>query len=209
MSLTQSSTSYLDAADQVASTVVASHAIEVDRRGQFPRPSIDALARAGLLGLISERDLGGMGEGIRAAALVVERLARECGSTAMVPACTTPARRCIEKHGPEVVRRDIAAGRHLEHARVLGGRLAQPLLGAGEHRVPRDGNGFELDAREELGHLRQPRRRLRLVEPTARGRGPSTLWLVPAHAPGLTRDGAPSTGSACAATTRAGHGRRG
>lgn len=190
MSLTQSSTSYLDAADQVASTVVASHAIEVDRRGQFPRPSIDALARAGLLGLISERDLGGMGEGIRAAAMVVERLARECGSTAMVTCMHYAGTTVIEKHGPEVVRRDIAAGRHLS-------TLAFSEAGSRSHFwVPMStasraaGNEIQLDARKSwITSASQATAYVWSSTPLAAD-GLSTLWLVPRTTPGLTVTGA-------------------
>jgi hypothetical protein len=49
--------------DAIASGVIAAHAEQVDREGAFPRASIDALRAAGLLGLISSRDAGGLGQG--------------------------------------------------------------------------------------------------------------------------------------------------
>lgn len=70
--------------DTVATDVAAKHAEAVDRKGTFPRASMDALAAGGLLGLLSAREVGGMGMTIGAATLAVERMARECGSTAMV-----------------------------------------------------------------------------------------------------------------------------
>ena len=104
---------YLETLEAVASGVVAAHAIEVDQAGAFPHASINALRDAGLLGLISAKEVGGMGEGPRAAGLVVERLARECGSTAMVMCMHYCATAVIEPHGPEGVRRENAAGKHL------------------------------------------------------------------------------------------------
>ncbi len=72
-----------------------------------------ALGGAGLLGLTSAREVGGAGLGLDAAAEVVEALAGVCGSTAMVTMMHYAATAVIEQHGPEDVRRAIAAGRHL------------------------------------------------------------------------------------------------
>src|SRR5687768_11319317 len=99
--------------EAIASGVVASHAATVDREGAFPTAAIEALGKAGLLGLISAEAVGGRGQGLRAAAAVVERLARECGSTAMVVCMHYAAAVVIEQLGPQAVRKDIAAGRHL------------------------------------------------------------------------------------------------
>src|SRR5918998_66520 len=75
---------YLVALEAVVADVVAPAAATVDRDGVYPRAALDALGRAGLLGLTSSPDVGGMGEGPRAAAAVVQELARHCASTAMV-----------------------------------------------------------------------------------------------------------------------------
>jgi tripartite-type tricarboxylate transporter receptor subunit TctC len=56
---------------------VAPAAEEVDRDGAFPRAALEAFGRAGLLGLVSSRDVGGLGESHRAAAQVVERVAAD------------------------------------------------------------------------------------------------------------------------------------
>ena len=60
---------------------------------------MDALAAAGFYGLISARELGGMGQGPGAAALAVLRVARECGSTGMVLAMHYAGTSMIEKYG--------------------------------------------------------------------------------------------------------------
>src|SRR5690242_1357022 len=99
--------------DAVATEVAAKHAETVDREGAFPKAAMDALAAEGLLGVLSAREVGGMGLTIGAAALAVERLARECGSTAMVLTMHFAGTAVLEKHGPVDVRRAIASGRHL------------------------------------------------------------------------------------------------
>jgi len=48
-----------------AHDVVAAHAASVDREGAFPSESLDALAAAGLLGVMSAADVGGRGLGLR------------------------------------------------------------------------------------------------------------------------------------------------
>ena len=46
-----------------AAAAVEEQAVAVDAEGRFPRQSIDALAEAGLLGLVSSTEVGGPGEG--------------------------------------------------------------------------------------------------------------------------------------------------
>lgn len=104
--------SYLEILEKVIAEVVAPSAVEVDQNGSFPRAAIDALGHAGLLGLISAAEVGGLGYGHRAAALVIERLARDCASTAMVTCMHYAGTAVIEKHGPRDIREAIA-GQHL------------------------------------------------------------------------------------------------
>src|SRR4051794_16280247 len=104
---------YLEKLEPIVNDVIAKNVTEVDVGRKFPRAAIDALGKAGLLGLISAKDVGGFGEGPDAAALVVERIARECGSTAMVVTMHYAGTAVLEKYGSAEVRRDIAAGRHL------------------------------------------------------------------------------------------------
>ncbi|MBQ0992415.1 acyl-CoA dehydrogenase family protein [Micromonospora sp. H61] len=74
---------------------------------------MDALAAAGLLGLASSTEVGGAGHGMRVVAEVIERLAAECGSTAMVVLMHYAATAVIEAQGPHDVRAAIATGDHL------------------------------------------------------------------------------------------------
>jgi len=106
-------TSYQDALDRIIKEVIAPAAVEIDQRGTFPRAAIEALGRAGLLGLISAREVGGLGEGHRAATFVVERIAAACASTAMVVCMHYCGTAVIEAYGPRAVREAIARGDHL------------------------------------------------------------------------------------------------
>src|SRR5690349_16033833 len=70
--------------DTIAREVVAPAAPAIDAEGRFPKENIAALRKAGLLGLLSGKQVGGRGQGLRTAVAVAERLARECSSTAMI-----------------------------------------------------------------------------------------------------------------------------
>src|SRR5690606_11500028 len=61
----------------------------------------------------SSRAFGAMGHGLREATRMAERIARDCPATAMVVTMHYAATTLIELHGPEDIRRGIAAGRHL------------------------------------------------------------------------------------------------
>ena len=177
-------TSYLDDLAATLSGVVEPAAIEVDREGTFPRAAVEALGRAGLLGLVSAREVGGRGEGLRAATEVVERLASACGSTAMVVCMHYAAAAVIEAHGPREVREAVAAGRHLS-------TLAFSESGSRSHfwapvsSATADGELVRLDAAKSwVTSAGQADSYVWSSRPLAAA-GPSTIWLVPGDAPGL------------------------
>jgi alkylation response protein AidB-like acyl-CoA dehydrogenase len=89
---------------------VASEAPKVDKEGMFPAASLDALRKAGSLSLVSSPEVGGQGGGMRAACETVERLARECGSTAMIVTMHYCAAAVLEAHGSREVRRAVGEG---------------------------------------------------------------------------------------------------
>jgi alkylation response protein AidB-like acyl-CoA dehydrogenase len=68
----------------VAERDLAPRAAGVDRETAFPSESIAALGAGGLLGLNVPKEHGGLGQGIRTAAAVIDALAQHCPSTAMV-----------------------------------------------------------------------------------------------------------------------------
>ena len=62
--------------DSIIEAVIAPAATRQTAPAAFPRAALDALGQAGLLGLVSAPDVGGLGQGHRAATQVVERIAR-------------------------------------------------------------------------------------------------------------------------------------
>jgi alkylation response protein AidB-like acyl-CoA dehydrogenase len=179
--------SHLDALTRVIDEVVAPSAVDVDRNATFPRAAMEALGEAGLLGLVSSADVGGGGQGLGAAAEVVERLAAVCGSTAMVLLMHYAAVPLIEAHGPADVRRAIAAGRHLT-------TLAFSEAGSRSHFwAPRgtaaaDDGHVRLDARKSwVTSAGQAHSYVWSSRPlSSAAPGPMTLWLVPSDVPGLS-----------------------
>lgn len=176
--------SYAEAVEQVASDVVEPSAAEIDRAGDFPRAGIAALGEAGLLGLISGSEVGGMAEGPRAASAVVERLARSCGSTAMVVMMHYAATTVIEQHGPRDVREAIAAGTHLT-------TLAFSEQGSRGHFWAPVGTAAEASGQIQLSASKsfvtsagQADSYVWSSRPVS-AEAPSTIWLVPAATPGL------------------------
>ena len=174
----------LAALPTILAEVVGPLAEEIDRTGVYPNQAIQALSAAGLLGLISATEVGGLGQGQRAAADVVEQLARHCGSTAMVVMMHYSAVAVIEALGPEAVRRDVAGGRALAS-------LAFSEAGSRSHfwapvsTATAAADGVFLDARKSwVTSAGEADLYVWSSQPLAAD-GPSTLWLVPADAPGL------------------------
>ncbi|MWA04079.1 acyl-CoA dehydrogenase [Actinomadura sp. LD22] len=177
---------YARAIQDVIEESTGPRAGDVDRGGAFPRANIDALARAGLLGLISAEDAGGRGEGLGAAAHVVERLAGSCGSTAMVLLMHYAATALIEAHGPKDVREAIAGDAHLSTLAFseAGSRshFWAPLgtaASGGDGRVLLEADKSWVTAAGEADSYVWSSRPLAAD-------GPMTLWLVPRDRQGLT-----------------------
>lgn len=83
-------------------------AADTDNKAQFPQKSIVALQSAGFFGLISAKDHGGAGFGPDMAAQVIQKIASECGSSAMVLAMHYAATAVIEKFGSSEARKETA-----------------------------------------------------------------------------------------------------
>ncbi len=71
-------------ARRIGTEVAGVHAAEVDRDARFPKEAIDAFRAEGLLGALIPHELGGLGHGLREAAVVVREVARHCSSAALV-----------------------------------------------------------------------------------------------------------------------------
>lgn len=67
---------------EFADTELAPKALELDRKGEFPRDLLKKLASLGLLGISTARELGGSGMGHLAGTIAIEELARVYPSAA-------------------------------------------------------------------------------------------------------------------------------
>jgi alkylation response protein AidB-like acyl-CoA dehydrogenase len=178
---------YLEKLEPIVADVIAPRVAEIDRTGAFPREALQALSEAGLLGLISAKEVGGWGEGQRAATLVMERVARECASTSMVLCMHYASAAVIEAHGPREVREAIAAGKHISS-------LAFSEAGSRSHfwtpvssATIVAGNGHvQLDALKSwVTSAGQVNSYVWSSKPLA-AEGVSTIWLVPSQSSGLS-----------------------
>ena len=113
--LTPTQESVVAKARELARTVLAAHAAEVDEQGRFPAESMEALAENGFHGLLVPESLGGLGGDLVLLAAVIDELAQACASTAMVYMMHNSAVNCYlaDPAKFETVLRDCAAGRHL------------------------------------------------------------------------------------------------
>ena len=71
-------------ARDLAQTVIAPRAAEVDRSEQYPWDNVAALRDAGFTGMTVPKELGGQGHGWLDAVLVVEQMAQVCGVTGRI-----------------------------------------------------------------------------------------------------------------------------
>lgn len=178
-------TEYHSVLSVVLERTVGPQAAEIDRTGAYPQDSVQGLAEAGLLGLISAPQVGGSGESLAAAAHVIEQLAARCGSTAMVVLMHYTAASIIEAHGPQDVRRAIARGEHVS-------TLAFSETGSRSHFwAPRstatagEGDTVVLDARKSWVTSAGQADSYVWSSKPLNGKGPMTLWLVPSNSEGL------------------------
>lgn len=175
----------LRAVDEIIAGTVAPAAVEVDSAGAFPRAALDAFGQAGLLGLISSREVGGLGESHRAATQVVERVASACASTAMVLCMHYSGAAVIEAHGPRELREAVARGRHVT-------TLAFSEQGSRSHfwapvsTATETEGGVRLDARKSWATSAGEADSYVWSSRPLEAEGQSTIWLVPSGAAGLS-----------------------
>ncbi len=74
----------VDGAREIADRAVAPNAVRVDADAAFPKEGIEALGKAGFMGLTVAGEHGGMGHGPRVMCAVLDELSQRCASTAMV-----------------------------------------------------------------------------------------------------------------------------
>jgi alkylation response protein AidB-like acyl-CoA dehydrogenase len=163
---------------------VAPAADKIDATAQFPRETMHTFLTTGLGGLISSKDNGGAGGGIRDASRVVERIGRACGSTAMIVGMHYCAAQVIESLGDAATKQAIAQGKYLS-------TLAFSEAGSRGHfwapvsTAEREGNEIVLNARKSwVTSANNADVYVWSSKPVAAD-GPSTIWLVDKNTAGL------------------------
>ncbi|MGB2887156.1 MAG: acyl-CoA dehydrogenase family protein [Candidatus Acidiferrales bacterium] len=178
-------------AREIAEHVLLPAAAQNDKAGRFSTEAVDALGRAGLLGLMLAREVGGSGLGPRTFAAVTATLAEADASVAMVylmhalGAATIAAARPGATVAPTL--QEIATGQHLS-------TLAFSEAGSRSHfwtpisRARRNGTVVYITAKKSwvtsAGHAQSYV--VSSLAPEGVSPTDSTLYLVPAGAPGLS-----------------------
>ncbi|MCB9357425.1 MAG: acyl-CoA/acyl-ACP dehydrogenase [Calditrichaeota bacterium] len=182
------STNWQEALERVSSDVVAKHAADVDTQGRFPEESVEALAKAGLLGAVSEKEVGGLALGPRGASEIVRRLSQECGSTGMVTCMHYCGTAVIEAFGDITTRKAAATGEHFS-------TLAFSEAGSRSHfwipvsTATKNDTGVVLDAKKSwVTSASKATAYVWSSRPLA-AEGLSTIWLVPSTAKGMRIQG--------------------
>jgi alkylation response protein AidB-like acyl-CoA dehydrogenase len=174
--------------ERVCRDTIRPNAAMVDGDGVFPEHSIDALKSAGFLGVMSSPEVGGLGLGIPGATAVVRRVAEACGSTAMVLCMHYCGTAVLEAHAPADVRGAAATGSHLS-------TLAFSEVGSRSHFWAPDSTAevkdgrVALNARKSWATSASHATAYVWSSKPLSAEGLSTLWLVPANAPGLAVEG--------------------
>ncbi len=173
----------VDATLEGLARTAASRAAQTDQSGTFPREVIDAFLASGLAGLLSPNDRGGLGGSVRDASKVVERLGRECGSTAMIVAMHYCGATVIEAVGSDADRAAVAGGKALA-------TLAFSEAGSRSHfwapisTATRDGDEVVLNAKKSWATSANQADLFVWSSQAMQGEGAS-IWLVPRATSGI------------------------
>jgi alkylation response protein AidB-like acyl-CoA dehydrogenase len=179
---------YIDALEQVVTTVIDPLAERTDREARFPREVIAKLADADLLGLVSSPSVGGLGHGLKEARVVVSRIAQSCPSTAMVVCMHYCGTTVIEQFGSEDVRKAIARGKHLTTL-AFSEAESRSHFWAPVGTARADGSAVVLEARKSWVTSAFEADSYVWSSKPVSAEGASTLWFVDAKSDGLTQPG--------------------
>lgn len=177
---------------EVVREEVAPRARELDRHGSFAHDGYQALARAGLGGLLFPSELCGAGASTVAYALAMEEIAAACGATSLVYMTQTHAAYPIAiAGGPELVQRWVPA----LCTGAAYGSLAITEPGAGSDvsslrtTARRDGDEYVLDGSKTFITTGDRADVIVVFATTDRtaGRKAVTAFVVEGSAAGLTR----------------------
>ncbi len=181
----------LSKAREIADRVLTPAARQNDKEGRFSTEAVDALGRAGLLGLMLPTAFGGAGLGPHTFAAVTATLAEADASVAMVYLMHICSAAIIAAARPGAavaqILKEIAAGRHLS-------TLAFSEAGSRSHfwspvsRARRNGTGVCITAKKSWVTSAGAAQSYVVSTLAPEGTSPteSTIYLVPAGAVGLS-----------------------
>ncbi len=175
---------YAQTLNSIVNDIISPAAQTNDQKSSFPRAAINALGKAGFLGLISSKDVGGMGLGLKDAAFVVETVSKSCPSTGMILTMHYCATAVIEKYGNNILRKNIAEGRHLS-------TLAWSEVGSRSHfwapvgNVKKNGNHFTISSQKSMVTSAGEADSYVWTSLPAEAEGAATMWLVERNNPGI------------------------
>jgi alkylation response protein AidB-like acyl-CoA dehydrogenase len=86
---------------------IAPHAADADEREAYPQASLDALRDSGFVRALYPAEHGGDAGDILTAALVIEEVARACGSSALTALVTRTGVAALIAHGPDDLRNRV------------------------------------------------------------------------------------------------------
>jgi len=184
----------LSKAKEIADRMLAPAARQNDKEGRFSTEAVNALGRAGFLGLMLPTEFGGTGLGPRTFAAVTATLAEADASVAMVYLMHICAAATIAAARPGAAvaekLKEIATGGHLS-------TLAFSESGSRSHfwapvsRARRNGTGVRITAKKSWVTSAGCAQSYVVSSLAPEGTGPTdtTLYLVPAGVRGLSVEG--------------------
>jgi alkylation response protein AidB-like acyl-CoA dehydrogenase len=179
---------YEEALQRICRESIAPNAAAVDHDGAFPDQAIESLKTGRFLGAMSSPEVGGLGFGLPGTAMIVRRVAEECGSTAMVLCMHYCGAAVLEAHAPSDVRRAAAAGSHLSTLAFSEAGSRSHFWAPQNTATDQDGDVILNDRKSWVTSASHATAYVWSSRPLG-AEGMSTVWLVPANASGLTVQG--------------------
>ena len=131
----------------LADKEIAPYAADVDENERFPQEALDALNAAGFNAIHVPEEYGGQGADSVAATIVIEEIARVCGSASLIPAVNKLGTMGLILKGSEELKQQVlpdnANGAMASYA--LTEREAGSDAGAMKTRAVRDGDDWVLN----------------------------------------------------------------
>ena len=123
------------------------HAADVDERERFPQEALDALNASGFNAVHVPEEYGGQGADSVATCIVIEEVARVCGSSSLIPAVNKLGTMGLILNGGEELKKqvlpEIAEGKMASYA--LSEREAGSDAGSMRTRARKDGDAWILN----------------------------------------------------------------